>query len=207
MAAAFSHGTPASGSYSSRAAKPSTIPPLVGTARTVLVGPTRIPAWPPAGCCRCWAATPPRPKGPTRQPSRGLCGRRGSSTGRRRRGSARRGSGRSGRCPHPLATATTRAVRRRGGSTSAGDSPAGTPPHLLGPNVPLRPVRARSVTLMLAGPARVECRLRSKSPDVVGVDVAVPQSLASHHDDGVPDSRPHLLEGPHGVIGSLGGST
>ncbi len=41
------------------------------------------------------------------------------------------------------------------------------------------------------------------APDVVGVDVAVPQAFAAHHHDGVPDARPHLFEGPHGVVGGL----
>ncbi len=54
----------------------------------------------------------------------------------------------------------------------------------------------------VAGPAGVEGRLDG-GPDVVGVDVAVPQAVAAHHDDGVPEARPHLLERPHGVVGRL----
>ena len=37
-------------------------------------------------------------------------------------------------------------------------------------------------------------------PDVVGVDVAVPQPVAPDHHDGVADAGPHLLEVGHGVV-------
>ena len=38
------------------------------------------------------------------------------------------------------------------------------------------------------------------STNVVGVDVAVPNAVAAHHDDGVPEGRPGLLEALHGFV-------
>ena len=134
---------------------------------------------------------------PTRRP-RGSAPSTGSSTGRRPRGSARPGSGRSGRCPRrwpppPRRCAAVARCRRR--------RCAGTP-------APSRTQRsssiwsARSVTLMSRG--RPASRAASiERADVVGVDVAVPQPFAAHHDDGVAEPGPHLFERPHGVVGRL----
>ena len=39
-----------------------------------------------------------------------------------------------------------------------------------------------------------------RGPDVVGVDVAVPQPVPADDDDRVPDAGPHLFEVRHGVV-------
>ena len=51
-----------------------------------------------------------------------------------------------------------------------------------------------------AGPAGLEGRLDGGA-DVVGVDVAVPQAFAAHHDDRVAQTRPHLPERRQGLVG------
>ena len=51
-----------------------------------------------------------------------------------------------------------------------------------------------------AGPAGLQGRLDGGA-DVVGVDVAVPQAFAAHHDDRVAQTRPHLAEGREGLVG------
>ena len=40
-------------------------------------------------------------------------------------------------------------------------------------------------------------------PDVVGVDVAVPDAVATDHDDGIPDAGPHVLERRDRLVGCL----
>ena len=51
----------------------------------------------------------------------------------------------------------------------------------------------------LPGAAGVESGLNGRA-DVIGVDVAVPQAVAAHHDDGVADAGPHVLEGRDGLV-------
>jgi hypothetical protein len=52
------------------------------------------------------------------------------------------------------------------------------------------------------GPAGVEGRFDGGA-DVVGMDVAVPQTLAADHHDRIADPGPDLLEGGHGGVGRV----
>ena len=54
----------------------------------------------------------------------------------------------------------------------------------------------------LARPSDVE-RCLDGLADLVGVDVAVVEPVSAHHDDGVPDAGPDLLESGDGLVRSL----
>ena len=54
----------------------------------------------------------------------------------------------------------------------------------------------------LARPPGVEARFDG-GPDVVGVDVAVPEAVPADHHDGVADPGPDFLEGGDGVVGRV----
>src|SRR5690606_2629776 len=54
----------------------------------------------------------------------------------------------------------------------------------------------------LPGAPAVDARLDGR-PDVVGVDVAVPDAVAAHDDDRVADAGPHVLEPGDGLVRRL----
>ena len=156
----------------------------------------RRPARPPGGCSCCWAGSPPRPSRPTSTtlsrsavegfidwpPTTWWC----TPSERKMRP-----------MPSPVTTATTLVVgaaRRPRGSAP--------PPGALDASRTQRSsstCSARSVTRIRCGRPGVDPGLDG-GPDVVGVDVAVPQPVAADHHDGVADARPHLLEVVDGVV-------
>ena len=107
------------------------------------------------------------------------------------------------RMPSPTATATTAVVTGSvawGGSSTA--PPLATPsthPALL---LELPDLLEEVGDADLLGAAGVERGLDGGA-DVVGVDVAVPDPVAAHHDDGVADAGPHVLERRDGLVGRL----
>lgn len=101
--------------------------------------------------------------------------------------------------PSPVATATTPVVGGGPGGTSAGPLPAALAPadptflfHLF------EQVGHPDV----AGAPGVQRRFH-RSPDVVGVDVAVPQPVPTDDHDGITQAGPDLLEGGHRLVGCL----
>ena len=95
--------------------------------------------------------------------------------------------------PSPVTTATT--------VGHAGPAPAAQPDRSAAPSRTQRSsstCSARSVTRMSRGRPASSAGLDGR-PDVVGVDVAVPQALPPDDDDRVADARPHLLKVGDGV--------